>query len=216
MNYFAHARRFLEDPYFVAGTAVPDWLTVVDRQVRVRSKLVLPFVDDADPRTAAVARGIRQHIEDDARFHQSRVFAELLLELTAGVRETLAADSSFRTSFLAHLLVEVLLDASLIAEDPSRLEAYDRLLESVDAAAVQRAVNRMAARPTTRLATMISRFRQERILWDYLEDGTLLARLNQVMRRTRCDELPESFRDYLPRARRLVEGRKRELCLTFE
>ncbi|MCP5110131.1 MAG: hypothetical protein GY953_04780 [bacterium] len=130
--------------------------------------------------------------------------------------EALGADGSFRTSFLGHLLLEVLLDASLIAENPGRLEAYDRLLESVDATAVEEAVNRMATRPTDRLAVMISRFRQERILWDYLEDGTLLSRLNQVMRRTRCDELPESFQDYLPHARLLVEDRKSEFCLTFE
>ena len=32
MNYFAHALPFLDQPYFMAGTAVPDWLTVVDRQ----------------------------------------------------------------------------------------------------------------------------------------------------------------------------------------
>ena len=29
MNYFAHAIRFLDDPYFLSGTALPDWLSVV-------------------------------------------------------------------------------------------------------------------------------------------------------------------------------------------
>jgi hypothetical protein len=38
MNYFAHARPFLDQPYFMAGTGVPDWLTVVDRRVRLRAK----------------------------------------------------------------------------------------------------------------------------------------------------------------------------------
>ena len=39
MNYFAHALPFLDDdPYFVAGTGVPDWLSVADRDVRVRLK----------------------------------------------------------------------------------------------------------------------------------------------------------------------------------
>ena len=37
MNYFAHGHRFVDDPYFLAGTAVPDWLSVVDRKVRVRA-----------------------------------------------------------------------------------------------------------------------------------------------------------------------------------
>ena len=59
MNYFAHGYRFLDNPYFVAGTAVPDWLNVVNRKARVRSKHALPFIDDDDPRLAAVARACR-------------------------------------------------------------------------------------------------------------------------------------------------------------
>ncbi len=83
MNYFAHASGFLDDPsaepYFIAGTAVPDWLMVADRGVRVRAKHVKPLVDDPDGPTAAIARGILQHLADDARFHETRAFAESLL-----------------------------------------------------------------------------------------------------------------------------------------
>ena len=32
MNYFAHALPFFDRPYFVAGTAAPDWLAAADRQ----------------------------------------------------------------------------------------------------------------------------------------------------------------------------------------
>ena len=56
MNYFAHGRRFVEQPYVLAGTAVPDWLNVVDRKVRVRAQRALAMSDDADPSMAAVAR----------------------------------------------------------------------------------------------------------------------------------------------------------------
>ena len=211
MNYFAHALHFLDRPYFAAGTGVPDWLTVVDRGVRIRRKHAEPLADDADPLTAAVARGVIQHIADDGRFHQGRAFAELSLELSAAARETLGADTSFRPLFLGHLLVEVLLDASLVAEDPARLEAYYRALDCVDALLVQQVVNRMASRPTERLAPMISGFCREQILRDYLEDGRLLVRLNQVMRRVKLAQLPEGFRELLPEARRLVEDRKGEL-----
>jgi hypothetical protein len=57
MNYLAHALPFLDDPYFVAGTAVPDWLMVADRRVRMRPRYVEPWTRDADPLVAAVARG---------------------------------------------------------------------------------------------------------------------------------------------------------------
>lgn len=211
MNYFAHAIPFLHDPYFVAGTGVPDWLTAVDRQVRIRPKHIQPFVQDADPRIASIARGVLQHIRDDIRFHQTRAFAELSLELTASVRDVLDGESNFRPTFLGHLLVEVLLDASLVADDPTRLEDYYRAIESVDGRLVEAAVNRMAPRQTARLAGMISRFCRERILWDYLEDAKLFVRLDQVMRRVKFDRLPERFRSVLLEARPKVARRKGEL-----
>ncbi len=211
MNYFAHAYRFLDDPYFAAGTGVPDWLTVADRGVRVRRKHAQPLAEDPDPVTASVARGVIQHVRDDARFHNTRAFAELSLELTAAVREALEEPSGLRPSFLGHLLVEVLLDASLIDEDTARLEAYYRVIESVEAERIEAAVNRMAPRPTARLAPMIRLFCRQRILSDYAEDGKLLLRLNQVMRRVGFARLPHDFRQVLVEARRRVDARKREL-----
>jgi len=208
MNYFAHARDFLDDPYFAAGTAVPDLLTVADRRVRLRRKHVLPFVDDPDPAAASVARGILQHLADDARFHGTRAFAELSLGLTAAVRNALGEERGFRPSFLGHLLLEVLLDASLAAENPDRLEAYYRSMDSVVPGVIEEAVNRMSPRSTDRLAGMVLRFCRERFLWDYLEDAKLLVRLNQVMRRAKLRQLPESFREVLPQARRRVDDRR--------
>jgi hypothetical protein len=94
MNYFAHALPFFHRPYFLAGAAVPDWLMVADRQVRLRTKQVLPFLDDPDEFQAAVAGGVLQHLQDDALFHNTRTFAETSLELTVLVRDALDADST--------------------------------------------------------------------------------------------------------------------------
>ncbi len=211
MNYFAHACPFLDDPYFMAGTGVPDWLTVVDRRARVKMLRAEPLAVDMDQQTASLARGIMQHLRDDARFHETRAFGELALQLTVAARDRLGADAGFRPSFLGHILVEVLLDASLIADDPHRLETYYRRMETVDGRRVEAAVNRMANRPTERLAWMIARFCEERILWDYLEDGKLLGRLNQVMRRVTMAPLPDDFQELFPEARRKVAQRRAEL-----
>jgi hypothetical protein len=208
MNYFAHALRFLADPYFVAGTGVPDWLSVVDRQVRVRRRNLGAGLDDPDADVRALAAGIRQHLDDDAWFHETRAFVELSMQLTATVRDVLVDAEGLRPAFLGHLLVELLLDASLIAENPTRLETYYRLLELVDPDRVQETVNRLAQRPTDRLAWLIRAFCRERILWDYLDDGKLLRRLNQIMRRVRLAELPQVFLEILPAARGLVDRHK--------
>jgi hypothetical protein len=213
MNYFAHGRRFVADPYFLAGTAVPDWLGVVDRRVRVRSRQARLHVDAADPRAAAIARGILQHLHDDDWFHQTRAFAELSLELCRMFRRALPADEGFRPHFLGHILVEILLDGALIADDPASLDAYYSAMGSVDGQCVQDAVNRMAARPTQNLGTFIPLFSRERFLSDYADDGKLLFRLNQVMRRVRLPLLPAEISDLLADCRPIVSSRRDELLL---
>lgn len=212
MNYFAHALPFLDgDPYFAVSTGVPDWLMVVDRRVRIRMKHARAFVDAPDPQLAAVARGTLQHIRDDFRFHKSRAFFELSLAIAADARKVLGREDDFRSGFLGHLLVEVLLDASLTAAAPDRLEDYYRLLKSVDPQAIQAAVNRIAPEGTKRLAALISEFCRLRILSDYQDDGKLWWRLNQVMRRVRLPELPEAICGILPAARRQIDARRDEL-----
>ena len=211
MNYLAHGRRFVEQPYFLAGTAVPDWLNVVDRKGRVRAKRALPMIDDADPQVAAVAQGIAQHHHDDDWFHRTRAFAELSLQFTVHIRDQLPRDNGLRPGFLGHILVELLLDAVLIEEDSGLLDAYYDAVGQVDPHVVGRAVNRMSTKTTDDLPRFIQLFIRERFLYDYAEDAKLVYRLNQVLRRVKLAALPEDFQRLLPSARREVFDRKREL-----
>ena len=211
MNYFAHGRNYIEDPYFLAGTAIPDWLSVVDRRVRARGKNAEKLIADNDPRTAAIARGIVQHHFDDRWFHQTRACSDLCWQFTVEIRDCLPTDDSLRVSFLGHILVELLLDATLIEEDHSRIEKYYQAIGSIDPQVVQDTVNQIAAQKTNQLTTMIGRFFEVRFLLDYLDDAKLLYRLNQVMQRVRLPEIPTQMLAILPRVRKLVKLRKKEL-----
>jgi hypothetical protein len=212
MNYFAHGCDFVHDPYFLAGTAVPDWLSVTDRKVRVRSHQAQTHLDHEDPRVAALAAGIMQHHADDAWFHDSAVFNELSWKLTVDFRNALPPDAGFRPSFLGHILVELLLDAELLARRGGCGEDYYQAVESIDAKLVQSAVNSMASRPALLLPVMIGGFCRERFLFDYADDGKLCFRLNQVLRRVNLPLLPESFCEALAAARVCVAQRWTELA----
>jgi len=211
MNYFAHALPFLDRPHFLAGTAVPDWLAVADRPLRLRVQHAEACRNDSDPCTAEVAVGVLQHLRDDARFHGTKAFGETSLELTANVRDALGGEIGLRPAFLGHLLVELLLDAALIADSPDRLTEYYRVLDQLDAKQIEAAVNRIAPRSTNRLAVFIELFRRERVLWDYLENDRMTVRLNQVLRRVQLEELPADFASLLLVVRRLVADRKPDL-----
>lgn len=211
MNYFAHGRHFIGDPYFLAGTAVPDWLNVVDRRVRVRSKQALEYAESTDPRVARVATGIVQHCRDDDWFHQTRAFAELSLGLCHTLKQALPADDGFRPHFLGHILVEILLDSTLIAADPARLDDYYAAIESIEGESVEQAVSQIAGQAIPNLGTFIGLFSRERFLSDYADDGKLWFRLNQVMRRVRLPLLPASIQSLLGEAREQVFRRQGEL-----
>jgi hypothetical protein len=213
MNYFAHGRRFLDDPYLLAGTAVPDWLGVVDRQSRVRARQAADFVDDDDPQVAAVARGIVQHHFDDGWFHGNEAFAHLSWQFANDIRQVLAKDEGFRPNFLGHILVELLLDAALIERNSQGLREYYAAMQRVDPSAIERAVNRMSPRPSNRLAHFIDRFCQVGFLWDYADDAKLLFRLNQVMCRVGLEALPDSICEFLAAARKLVAAQADELLI---
>ena len=127
------------------------------------------------------------------------------------LRQRLPADEGFRPHFLGHILVEILLDAALIADEPERIAAYYSALEAVDPMSVEAAVNRISPRPTRRLGRLIPLFSRERFLFDYADNGKLLFRLNQVMRRVGLPLLPAELSAWLGEARTLVATRKDEL-----
>lgn len=211
MNYFAHGRQFVDSPYVMAGTAVPDWLSVINRKVRTTAKRALPLTEDEDCVVAGVAQGVVRHHYDDRWFHQTRAFAELSLDFTVHIRDRLTPDDGFRPSFLGHILVELLLDAVLIESDVSLLDQYYEAMDGLDATLVWQAVSRMTTGDAGLLTVFIPRFSAERFLYDYLDDEKLLWRLNAVMRRVKLSPLPRHLCEFFPLAREAVRNRQHEL-----
>jgi len=210
MNYLAHGYRHLHDPWFLAGTALPDWLRVLDRRARVPPDALRPFTGDADARVASMARGALRHHEDDRRFHGSEAFGQTRREVAAILRRALPAAEGHRPSFVAHLLLEVHLDAALLAEDPRRLDAYYAALGSLAPDDVDEVGSRLTPAARGRLGRLFEGFRRERFLDDYADDARLAHRLGQVMRRARQPALPP-LAAVLPGARALVRLRAADL-----
>lgn len=214
MNYFAHAVDFLDepaDPYFVAGLAVPDWMNVVDRKIRARSKAAESFLQAGVPescdRARSVARGIIQHHQDDQWFHATQDFAELSLQFSVQIRNLLGDDQGFRPGFLGHILVELLLDDALIRRYPERIERYYELISLADAGIIGRTVGLISGKNVDNLSWFIRRFGEIRFLLDYRDNQKLLGRLNQVMQRVKLPALPESMTEFFDQARTQIEER---------
>lgn len=208
LNYFAHAVRFLDRPYFLAGLAIPDWLSVVDRSVRVRSRQLQSVGEEFHELDREIVAGILQHLEDDRWFHATPTFYTVTGQVGGMFREQLAGDvgEGWPYGSLGHLATELLLDSALFSGKEVRLHDYYAALGKIDERRVANLIERVTQKSVPNLARFIELFRTERFLFDYRDDERLLYRLNQVMRRVGLPRLPSDTRQVLPDARRLVAG----------
>ena len=212
MNYFAHGLAFIDRPFFLAGTAVPDWLNVVDRKVRVRAGDVRPFADGSGSREAELAGGILRHLNDDEWFHATAGFSNATEKLTASFREHLTGiRENPRAAFLGHITTELLLDRVLIEQSPDRLDAYYAAVADVDPGWIEHTLARFLGRAVSGLAWFIERFLETRFLFDYLDASKLLDRLNQVAGRIKLRPLPVSTTCVIESGRLIVKRHLSEL-----
>jgi hypothetical protein len=205
MNYFAHGIRFLDRPWFLAGTALPDWLSVIDRGVRLRHNFVLERADGSGSIDAELAAGAWQHFEDDHWFHKTRAFAEATAHLAKLFRDFLGPGDNFRCGFLGHITSELLLDSVLIERHPGLIDRYYAAFSQLDAARLSEAVRDLAGQPVE-VAQWLPLFCREQFLRDYADSARLAYRLNQVLRRVKLDPLPAGIEKPLSAGRSIVRS----------
>lgn len=211
MNYLSHARAFLsDDPWVLAGTSLPDWLGAVDRRCRVVAANAEACCDD-DGVVGALARGVLAHLEDDRWFHANPIFEESTRELTLRIRGAFPEERRLRASFVAHILLEMLLDAALDRRRRVTFDAYYSALERIGAEELERAAAMLTNRPSEKLAVGFRLFTNVRFLYGYRDDEALLRRLQGIVTRLKLPPLPEGFLALLPDARTFVDERMSEL-----
>ncbi len=205
MNYFAHGIRFLDRPWFLAGTALPDWLSVIDRRVRLRHKDVSERTNGSGSIDAELAAGAWQHFEDDHWFHKTRAFAEATAHLARLFRDFLGPGDNFRCGFLGHIACELLLDSVLIERHPGLIDRYYAAFAQLDGERLSAAIRDLAGQPVE-VAHWLPLFCREQFLRDYADSARLAYRLNQVLRRVKLDPLPAGIEEPLSAGRSIVRS----------
>lgn len=213
MNFLCHAMPYLDRPMMAAATGIPDWLSVVDRKIRARSRFATPHVESTDGQLADVAAGVIRHHEDDRWFHGTQAFVTTNLELAVQLREQLPGDEGFRPTFVGHILIEMLLDKFWIEDHPDIGQRYYEMVAEIDHVELQRCVNVITGKPTDKIVNVLGRFVDSKFLYDYLDHETLLLRLNQVMKRVGLKALPPELLNWFPRVEQQIRAR-RDMMLT--
>ncbi len=207
MNYLAHAWTLGEGaaPELVLGVSLPDLAGVFDRRApRLALDAAKRFEEAGEP---LLARGVRAHHAADVCFHALPAFKEECAALRVALQPL--AFESVRLFFLSHLLLEVLLDATLLERDPG---LATRFYSSIEASPRTRVAQLVSSKDPAGFERWMDRFTKARFLLDYSTDDGVVFRTEQVLNRARqtmggggAKRLKEAMPGFRERVRSRVE-----------
>ncbi len=126
MNWLAHFHFLPSDAHALApiGTVLAD--LGHDLEPRLRAPAIVEVLGAGDDDGCGIAQGARHHLDADAIFHSHELVTDRFTAVRLKLQAPEFAAIPRRREFVAHVLVELALDAALHARDatlPSRLAA---------------------------------------------------------------------------------------------
>jgi len=191
MNFLAHHAIAMHSltpadplPMYVVGSVLPDLLPLAD--ARLRPALINHESDDG-LEDAALRRGVRVHLATDAAFHKTAAFAGAQAEVGHILAQTPFEGIRVRRFFVAHVLVELALDAVLLRDTPSLADEFYEAFDTADYAQVTRWTEGILGQPLPKLPIVLARFAGSRYLRQYEQDKGVATGLSRLCARARQD-----------------------------
>ncbi len=201
MNFLSHYRHELpcEDPYFAAGLMLPDILSNYSHRAKKAIKLHPWRLAEPDSEAGRrLAKGVRQHYAVDEAFHPSDFF----VQNTHFIRG-LMADYPFdcfprRAYAIEHILLEIILDRTILRSDPDICDQLYDLLDTVEEAEIAGLLEVNGHNGHSKgAASHFDRFRMQRFIYDYTIDYRLVELVGQINRRLGNPPLTDKDRRHL-------------------
>lgn len=208
MNLLAHAFRWLDKPYRMAGTVLPDLLAAIEPHHHFRRNAPpLPRRHEGGD-GAELSRGIAIHHAEDRWFHDSVGFRSATASIAGLIDEAVASANGKppRVWFVSHVLLELLLDEWLELHRPGLARAFRSSLAQVDVRRLALLMPYLGAPAPVELGAMFERVLHAPGPRDEGDDA-LLARLARVLARVGLPEPTAALRSRLPEVRAAVQQR---------
>lgn len=158
---------------FFAGNVLPDLLTV-SGDTRIR---------EVSGATGSLANGVRLHLAADKAFHSGVDFKTLQEEATALLKDAPFQEVVRRRFFVAHVLVELALDAAVLRHEPDIADDFYKQLSAALADGLIPKTETLLTQPVPNLLPTIERFIAHPFLYDYLTPEGCATALARVSRR---------------------------------
>ena len=177
MNFLSHGLlvRRTGSSHVLVGSALPDLAPLADRRLRLTDRRLR---DLEELGATELVAGCRNHRAVDRAFHHGEPFhtarkaVEALLDVDDGPRAPIPL------GMLAHMLVEVGVDAELLQRYPTfARETYPHAFDTYDWPALMQLLRTVCDHPTTALEDLVSRFDSGAFLLSYDTDEGVIDRM---------------------------------------
>lgn len=189
MNFLSHyyLDRDTSVPLFTAGAATPDLLSIFHPETRLRSSdMPRIYALSVTPDERDFADGLNRHFVADGIFHDSVLFREESHWISQELLRTFPETPPRRRFFIAHVLLELILDKVLIDNNPKLL---DRFYADFDSLApfegLVRVTERALGLPLENYDHFLEKFLLNRYLYRYTDWEHIRYVLGRIMRRVR-------------------------------
>jgi acyl carrier protein phosphodiesterase len=185
MNFLSHYHVVAPaTPYATVGSVLPDLVRMFDREERLHL-LQPPSNEGLSPELAAINQGVDWHLQVDQKFHQTNFFEENARYIKQYLQEQSFSQYPRFLYFVAHILLELLLDRLLVKrERPVARQFYSRL-EAVERLPVISYLNRQKnVQYPEAFWKKFTQFREKQYVFDYAHNENFIYALNRVIART--------------------------------
>lgn len=171
MNFVAHyyLDKDSTDSLFFIGIATPDLVSAFDRSVRLK-KGTLPTLQNTESSSQqSFYQGVQRHFEGDRIFHNSNFFHQETRFLTQKLKDTFGPTYTPRAFFVAHILLELVLDRILIMQHNDLLFRFYNHFEQKDVKELAELTRWVCKAPMFGYENFLQKFSERKFLYNYTE-----------------------------------------------
>lgn len=167
------------------GAATPDLLSIYNERLRIKKHHLqgleaLPLTPEGE----TFALGVARHFKADDAFHSSPFFAEETAFINDQLKQNFITQNNQRKFFLAHVLLELVLDKVLINNYPDIIdEYYAHFAVTFPYSPVKRYTETISRHPLPNYEHFLEKFVQGRFLQHYNKADHIVYVLRRVLRR---------------------------------
>ncbi len=186
MNLISHFyldREHPESLYFV-GIATPDLVSVFDRKTRLKAaNLPIIMENESSREQMSFYNGILRHFEVDALFHSSEFFQTETQLLARQLKDTFGDKQVKRSFFVAHILLELILDRILILKDSELLYSFYKHFQNKDILKLVYFTEWACKKPLPGYAAFLWKFAEKKFLYNYTEWEFLVKVIENLLKK---------------------------------